>query len=200
MLRATKVSLKGFTLIEAMVSLFVFLIIMLALSSTFAQYFSGYRNVKAVQKDLENAQFALNLMAKELRTSTIVSPVSPPFSVTSVVFYDYSQDKCLKYEIDSTNRRLTVAKKTVIYNNPFNPFSACSGGGFSSPVSLVNIASTTGALTGNFTVIPSDPTPGTKRLGKITTSLHISEGSKHQANIQTTSALRDYGYIGLIDD
>jgi prepilin-type N-terminal cleavage/methylation domain-containing protein len=93
----------GFTLIEVMVALFVFLIIMLAMSQTFTQTFAGYRNVKAVQRDVENAQFALNLMAKELRTSTWSAPRLQRWC------FMISQSICFEYEIAAN--QLTVAKE-----------------------------------------------------------------------------------------
>lgn len=179
-------------------SLFVFLIIMLSLSNTFTQSFSGYRNARVVQKDVENAQFALNLMAKELRTSTIVS-----FTVSSVKFYDYSQKKCFKYEI--VGKELKVAQTGTV--NPadylddpddpssFNPFSACALVDFSSSKALVKIENDSGDLTGTFQVVPSDKNSNPKKIGKITASLQISEGPKHTANVQTTSSLRDFGYV-----
>src|SRR3989304_59518 len=106
---------KGFTLIEAVVALFVFLIIMLSLSSTFTQSFSGYRNTRMVQKDVENAQFALNLMAKELRTSTVVSSAG---SSNTVKFYDHSQNICFEYKIEddgngNNKKKLTVSKRVI---------------------------------------------------------------------------------------
>jgi Tfp pilus assembly protein PilV len=199
---------NGFTLIEAVVALFVFLIIMLSLSSTFTQSFAGYRNTRAVQKDVENAQFAFNLMAKELRTSTVVSSAGPS---NTVKFYDHSQSICFKYTIDEVNRKLTVSQTGIINEknslywdisgdpSSFNPVTACNSPSetFSNPPEdLVKIENTGGNLTGKFVVISSNKNP--KSLGKITTSLQISEGPKHTANVQTTSALRDYGYIGLI--
>jgi prepilin-type N-terminal cleavage/methylation domain-containing protein len=189
----SRATCRGFTLIEVIVSLFVFLIIMLALSSTFAQSFTGYRNTRAVQRDVESAQFALNLMAKELRTSTVVSSTA-----NSVTFYDYSQaGKCFKYEI--ANDQLTVASKDVTVPPPpavFDPIAGCAGG-FPSSTPLVKTETTAGTVRGTFRVIPSEKSPS-KKVGKVTTSLQISEGPKHTANVQTTSSLRDYGYIGLI--
>lgn len=176
---------KGFTLIEVTVALFVFLTIMTALSETFVSSFSGYKNARAVQRDTENAQFAMNLMAKELRTSTVVSS-----TVSKVRFYDYSQSTCFEYEIASDE--LTVAKKAVAApTDPLNPSADCLSGGFSAPSPIVEA----GTLTGQFVVTPSAKAP--KSVGKITVSLQISEGPNHKANIQTTSSLRDYGYIGL---
>jgi hypothetical protein len=190
------------------VALFVFLIIMLSLSGTFTQSFAGYKNTRAVQKDVENAQFALNLMAKELRTSTVVSASGPH---PSVKFYDHSKSICFEYKIEddgngNNKKKLTVSKRVIdegdylnIPGDPssFNPVSACSGS-LGNSTDLVKTDTANGSVIGTFMVTPSDKTPGSKKLGKITTSLQISEGPKHTANVQTTSALRDYGYIGLI--
>lgn len=175
-------SCKGFTLIEVMVSLAVFLIIMLAMSQTFTQSFAGYRNVKAVQRDVENAQFALNLMAKELRTSSIVSASSGGALTSAVKFYDYSQGLCLEYRINAS--ALQVAKAAVA---TFNDCVAASLGSYATV--------TTGTVTGGFIITPSVISP--QSVGKVTVSLEISEGPNHTARIQTTSSLRDYGYIGL---
>lgn len=194
MFNVTKISYRGFTLIEAVVSLFVFLIIMLALSSTFTQSFSGYRNARAVQKDVESAQFALNLMAKELRTSTVVSSTA-----SSVKFYDHSQGRCFEYNINTTDKALETRSRLPTSN--FAPpdvdvkkVNDCK----LNPVSVVYTTLSTGVSDGKFVVVPSDSNP--KKAGKVTTSLQISEGPKHKANVQTTSSLRDYGYVGIIGE
>lgn len=173
---------RGFTLIEVMISLAVFLIIMLAMSQTFTQAFAGYKNVKSVQRDTENAQFALNLMAKELRTSSIVSPSSGGVLTSAVKFYDYSQGLCLEYRISAS--ALQVAKAAVA---TFNDCVATSLGSY--------VTVTTGTVTGGFIITPSVISP--QSVGKVTASLQINEGPNHTAYIQTTSSLRDYGYIGL---
>lgn len=181
----SRTSGKGFTLIEVMIALFVFLIITLAMAQTFTQSFSGYKHAKALQRDLENAQFALNLIAKELRTSTVTS-----FSASHVVFYDYSQSICFDYEFSSN--QLFVAKKVI--GTLTDPFTDCAGG-FSAPVPIVKTQSPAGTVTGDFAVTPSTQTP--QSVGRVAVSLEISEGPNHTAHIQTTASLRDYGYIGL---
>lgn len=196
MFNITKISYRGFTLIEAVVSLFVFLIIMLALSDTFTQSFAGYRNARAVQKDVENAQFALNLMAKELRTSTVVS-----FTASSVKFYDHSQGRCFEYNINTTDKTLETRSRPPTSN--FAPPDAdvkkvndCK----LNPISVVYTTLSTGVSDGKFVVVPSDKDSNPKKVGKVTTSLQISEGPKHKANVQTTSSLRDYGYVGIVGE
>lgn len=172
----------GFTLIEVMVSLAVFLIIMTSMSQIFTQSFVGYRHAKALQRDLENAQFALNLIAKELRTSTVVG-----FTSSKVRFYDYSQKICFEYEIAAN--QLTVDKKSVVGPSD-DPFVDCGVmPGTPTPIAKA------GTLVGQFIVMPSTQSP--KFVGKVTISLQISEGPNHTAYIQTTSSLRDYGYTEL---
>ncbi len=196
-----KKAYKGLTLIEVLVALFVFAIIMVAASQIFAKAFSGYRNTRATQRDVENAQYALNLITKELRTSTVVGPLNPPFPRRSnyVKFYDHSQGKCFYYRINSSS--LQVASATVSGGIPecrsrnFTTFSTIS----------------TGAVTGSFRVTPSCSSVlappacttdigggiGAKRVGKVTISLDISEDTTHRARIQTTASLRDFGNIGF---
>lgn len=204
MFNIVKISYKGFTLIESVVALFVFLIIMLALSSTFTQSFTGYKNARAVQRDVENAQFALNLMAKELRTSTVVSPDAPaPTGTKTVKFYDHSQGKCFQYNIDATNKTLQMRSMSV----PDPPSSVTSNKDVwrvnyckNNNISVSYATLSTGVSDGKFIVKNSTNSPGSLSLGKITTSLQISEGPKHKANVQTTSSLRDYGYVGIIGE
>jgi prepilin-type N-terminal cleavage/methylation domain-containing protein len=174
--------LQGFTLIEVLVSLFVFVIILTATSQIFSQAFFGYRSTKSVQRDVENAQYSLNTMAKELRTSSIVNPASGPVSSQSVKFYDHSQGICFQYRISSS--MLQVARVAVA------SATDCAAAGLGSFTTI-----STGVISGRFIVTPSSIAP--VQVGKITVSLEISEGPTHTARIQTSASLRDYGHIGL---
>lgn len=179
----------GFTLIEVMIALAVFLILMLAIVQTFTQSFTSYKVTRAVQRDIENAQFALNLMAKELRTSTIIIPTAgTQVPVTSIRFYDYSQRLCLEYAI--TASQVTVRKKSA----PASP-DCVSPSGWSGANALVAVTASGGSIAGKFIVTPSIQSP--KVVGRVTIALQISEGPDHTARIQTTASLRDYGYIEL---
>lgn len=174
---------KGFTLIEVVISVFIFAIIMMAVSQIFISAFRGYNYARAVQRDLEAAQFAINTLAKELRTSSVVSASGVQ---TFVQFVDYSQSICFKYRVSGSS--LQVARKAGI-----KTFDSCQSTAFASG-DFTTVS--TGAVTGNFFVILSDPTVGSKKVGKVTISLVVSEGS-HTARTQTTASLRDFGYIGL---
>ncbi len=181
-------SSKGFTLIEVIVSVFVFLIVMTAVTNTFTNGFSSYKNTKIAQKNLEDVQFAMNLIAKELRTSTIVAPASND-TVQTIRFYDYSQSSCLEYEINSLSKELKVTKKPIA--TPSTPAVDCGGGSLGTAKSLVKVGSASGALlTGNFRVTPS---VAGATAGKVTIALQIQESGTQVARIQTSVSLRDYG-------
>lgn len=173
----------GFTLIEVLVSMFIFSIMMVTVSQVFASSFSGYRSTRAIQRDIDNAQYSLNVLAKELRTSSVVNPASGTLVNSSFVqFYDHSQGKCFRYRISGGNLQVASADVADV--------ATC---GSTSLVSFSNI--TTGVINGSFRVTPSTGTPA--HVGKVTISLDISEGSSHHARIQTTVSLRDFGVSGL---
>ncbi len=180
-------SYKGLTLIEVLVSLFIFSIMMAATAEIFTKAFSGYRNTRAIQRDVENAQYALNLISKELRTSTVVAPLTGPFPKPSdfVKFYDHSQGRCFYYRISAGALQVASALST----GPPD----CTTKTLPAPLTI-----STGTVSGSFRVTPSQGGLS-KRVGKVTISLDISEGtgSTHKAQIQTTSSLRDFGYIGF---
>lgn len=182
-----KKSYRGLTLIEVLVSLFIFSLMMVAVSQIFSKAFSGYRSTRATQRDVENAQYDLNLISKELRTSTVVAPLSGPFprSSQTVKFYDHSQGRCFYYRIDATTKALQVASASS--TGPAD----CTTKNVGTPVTI-----STGTVSGSFRVTPSQG-GGSKRIGKVTVSLRISEDATHYANIQTTASLRDFGNIGF---
>lgn len=175
---------SGFTLIEVMVSVAIFLVVMAATSYIFTRAFAGYKETKALQHDIENAQYVLNLLAKELRTSSVVSASGVS---NRVKFIDYSQNICFAYRINGGN--LQVVKVAA------GSFADCRDSMIETSTAYTTIS--TGVVTGNFSVRLSDPTAGSKKVGKVTTSLVIREGTAHVARIQTTVSLRDFGYIVL---
>lgn len=176
-------SFRGFTLIEVLVSMFIFSIMMVTVSQVFASSFSGYRSTRAIQRDIDNAQYSLNVLAKELRTSSVVNPASGTLVNSSFVqFYDHSQGKCFRYRINQGNLQVASADVADV--------AACGS------ASLSNFSNiTTGVINGSFRVTPSTSVPA--HVGKVTMSLDISEGSSHHARIQTTVSLRDFGMSGL---
>lgn len=169
---------KGFTLIEVLVSMFVFAIVMLATISIFAQIMSNYRYTRETQRALEDAQFAMNRIAKVLRTSTVVSS-----STSQIIAYDYSQGKCVRYALNSVAREIT---ETVTSGNSPND---CGSGGVSN---VLNVA----PLTGSFLAQSSDN--ASKTVGYVVMSFEVEGPDSKKIYIQTTVSLRDYEVSGLL--
>lgn len=175
---------RGFTLVEVTVSLAIFSLVMAAVSEIFASAFTGYQTARTAQKDMEAAQFAMNTLAKELRTSSITN-----YGASYIKFFDYSREKCVRYEFSSNS--LQMKQQTM------TDFDTCSTTGISGTVTPM----TTGTVSGSFDAIPSTKIPAGS-VGKVTISIDVCDrdcGSPdaHHARIQSTSSLRDYGYIGL---
>lgn len=166
---------KGFTLIEVIVAMAIFVISSAAISGIFSNIYLSYRKAKTIQADLEKMQFSMNLMAKELRTSSIASTTAD----TQVRIYNYSQGKCFTYEFSGTN--LQVSEKTPVGANDADKITACAND--SDYGAAVNLAR--GITTGKFEVVNS---VANLVSGKVTVFAEIDGSVK----IQTTVSLRDY--------
>lgn len=168
----------GFTLIETLVSMFIFVLVVASVSQIFTRAFSGYRYEKSTQESLESAQFAMNTMAKELRTSSIVAFVS----TTDIKFIDYSQGKCFEYQI-------TAGTLTMAYRDGVTKVADCGGSYGDSTI----VAS--GIVGGRFSVVSSNAT----QVGRVTISLQVggATASAQKSNIQTSVSLRDYNVSGV---
>jgi prepilin-type N-terminal cleavage/methylation domain-containing protein len=177
---------RGFTLTEVVVSLFVFTIIMTSVAQIFSTAFSGFRVNRAVERDVQNAQYAINIMAKELRTGSVVSASG---NRQFVQFFDHSQGKCFRYRINAGVLQVASADSTGVN----------SGATRCDTMNLVAFTSlSTGTVTGSFRVTPSTVVDGPPaEVGRVTIILHIADDATHVANIQTTISLRDFGTIGL---
>jgi len=113
---------KGFTLVEMMVSIFIFALMMVAIAGVFASQIKTYKNARTMQGDLENAQFALNYVAKTLRTASLIGYGSsssmqdlldgkqfgnseydndfylkPIEANEGLILYDFSQEYCVRF-------------------------------------------------------------------------------------------------------
>ena len=64
---------RGYTLIELLVALSIFVIVVIVVLGLFSMAIKGQRKIIAQQNVQENARFLLEFMAKEIRMSTINS-------------------------------------------------------------------------------------------------------------------------------
>lgn len=68
---------QGFTLIEILVSMMIFSVILIAVSSTFARQLVLQRHGFAAQKVQENSLYVMEQMARDIRVSTITGSDQP---------------------------------------------------------------------------------------------------------------------------
>ncbi|MDY0302745.1 MAG: prepilin-type N-terminal cleavage/methylation domain-containing protein [Candidatus Moranbacteria bacterium] len=189
--------MRGFTLIEVVVAIAVFSIISVAAVGAFSAMFSSYKSARNLNENLKNSQYAMNLMNKTFRTSTVVNPSSEGES-TFLEVYDYSQNKCFRYSFSGG--------KLLRSSAALNPTSTIECGSFVSDGEM-----TSGLVTGSFYVVPSEGGvytnlagdaigPKSVKVGKITTAMKISNGSGSQmreVNLQSTVSLRDYSLSNI---
>lgn len=175
---------KGFSLVEVLVSLFIFSLIMVIISQNFISFFKNYNNSKLIQRDLEEAQYALAQIAKTLRTSVIVEVGGGTDADHRgyVIVFDNSQTKCFRYTF--TGATLEVkAKSGVVTSND------CVGMTNDGAQQMVHMP-----VSGNFIFPKASSSAGNWRVGIITIRMAVGD----QANvddlvpIQTTVSLRDY--------
>lgn len=184
---------KGLSLIEIVMSMAAFTIILTGTIQIVAQSSKNFRAMKLLQTNLETAQFALNAMAKELRTSSVVSS-APGATVSSVTFFDYSQSRCVQYRMDESTGLVEKRSHAFGSTDPDANRTSCAGYVFAEAyesfltglsvqvmdvVASRNIADASGPM-----------------VGRVTVSLTVGTGGG-AATVQTTVSLRDFNFIGI---
>ena len=174
----------GFTLLELMISVFIFAIVVMVVSGIFGRGIVAYRYADAIQKGLEEAQFAGAQIAKTLRTSSVVSS-----SPTTITVYDASQGKCVIYAIANDIITQRVASSTA------DPLNRCGGVSYSTATPMTS--PTNGKITGKFAATPSVLSPA--RVGKVSMVFIVTAPNNSTSmSIQSSVSLRDYTKSGLL--
>lgn len=190
---------KGYTLVEIISALAAFTIIMLAVTQIFGRGFTSYRMVKTTQNSLQAAQFALNLISKEIRTSSMVVG-SPGGSSSRMVFYDYSQGRCIEYVFTqgtgtsgTVTRRAATVVPGVANPGPNDYRASCASHSFVGSASTL-LTSLTGQAVSIVTSLDTSD-PSGPRVGQVTMVLTVGTGTT-SSSLQTTVSLRDFNYTG----
>jgi prepilin-type N-terminal cleavage/methylation domain-containing protein len=223
---------KGFTLIELMISIVIFLVMMVLVVEIFAKQVVTARHARVLQRNIEDAEFAMNYINKTLRTSTLpvsadegntyTNPDDPSQTITSeksdqkpgthyakkIYAYDYSQNKCFKFEFKDGKLYSYVKESSSGEENKMNIRFCMYDDTFSDKGREL----TSGKITGGFLITPTEEDLPQdfgeeewyeESIGKVTTSIEIDnrateqvkqgeDGMKNMIVIQSSVALRDY--------
>lgn len=196
-------NLRGFTLIEMLISVFIFLLIMTATVTIFTREITASRVARETQKSLENAQFTLNYLSKVLRTSEIDDVDSDQ----ELYAYDNSQEKCFYFFFSDSS--LMMRKQT---DGEEMKADSCDRIDLDlsqmDPETTLTIGRVTGKFEGQKTrgKVPDGNVTSKDdvMVGAVTTSLVIepkhqtkSGTSEEKTYIQSTVSLRDYPSAGI---
>lgn len=177
---------KAFSLIEMIVAIFVFSLVIAVVISAYVSIMNADKKAKAVQQNVENARYAMELMAKTFRTSAIIG--TPTASTVRV--FDYSQvdsqwghHRCLEYTFSGNNLSYKIS-------NDYVDMRTCeSGPSWSSVMPMLS-----GTLrSGQFLVVPTG-----SAAGKVTIAMDVcpaggcSGAAGDDTKLQTTVSLQDW--------
>lgn len=176
---------KGYTFLEVIVSVSIFVIIVAASTDAFSNLFNNYRKIRDFQESIENVQFAMNEIAKVLRTSSIVDNGN-----SFVQAFDYSQEICVRYEINGS--QLMRAYEDMAAS--IDPLGDCSVRNFAADEFF---KMTTGSISGSFSTVRSSSVVGSEEVGKVTIMLNIQKGNSESIKLQSSVSLRDYEQAGI---
>lgn len=168
---------------EMIVAIFVFSLVMTTVMATFTSVVTARKRTKAIQQDVEDARYAMELMAKTLRTSSVLSATA-----TDLQMFDYSQSQCTEYKYDNVAKKLGSLSGTWTNSAIPNVTPACTFSGISNDMTSGFVGSA------NFSAISSAPAPS-KKIGKVTIAMKVcynKDCSTDAPTIQTTVSLRDY--------
>lgn len=182
MKRKKSKKLKGLTFVELIIAITVFSIIIVATISAFATGVLGRKNTQEIQQNAEETRAAMELMAKNIRMSSLVRVRDDGLKIS---MFNMSQDKCVSYLFHSGNllasefppnhddAEVVRGEDCLMffkYNDKFKIFVEDVGGKFYATETI------------SLPLDDADPV-----IGKAT--IQMKKGSN---NLQTTVSFRDY--------
>lgn len=178
---------KGFTLIEVIMAMFIFTVMMVAISGVFVSFIKANKSARAVQQDLEDAEYAMNIIAKTLRTSSIINVYTGNRNMIDI--YDYSQTRCIRYSFVGGNLRARSATPADV-SDPLNTCSVPLG--TAAEQNVTNNGNVLLAESGFVRKVETD----SNNIGSVTILITIQEaGTTDKARAQTTVSLHDYSEV-----
>jgi hypothetical protein len=186
----------GYTLIEALLTITLSAIVLLAMSGLIGSLFKGYKASRQLQIDLENARVTLGVITKMVRPLTFLNvngsvvpgTTQPP--QTFVYGYDSVSQQCRAFQFSGTKIQFGSMNAATM--------GACNYGTVASSfqdLTLSTISSASFMVTGSEAI----DLPGNEdgHVGMMTIKFTVQTDPTHSADLQTTVSLRNYDYVGF---
>ncbi|QQS20755.1 MAG: prepilin-type N-terminal cleavage/methylation domain-containing protein [Candidatus Moraniibacteriota bacterium] len=182
---------RGFSLLEALIAMFIFSTVMVSVTTYFVSIARANQNAKRLQQNLEDVRFAMNQVSKVLRTSVVISPISPSPEGTDssrIRVYDYSQSSCVEYAFSGEELTQRSSARPASSATP-DEKAWCAGASLSSAASIVS-ARDGSRLIGSFRVVSSQD-GGNARAGRVVIRAKVTRQDVSSV-AQTSVSLRNY--------
>jgi Tfp pilus assembly protein PilV len=171
-------SKRAFSLPEVIVSMFIFVLMMLTVTSVFVVLVKMRKEAREMQRNMESIRYAVELMAKNIRMSRVDN--SSEGTDNKIFIYNNSQEKCMEFYFSEPNIMMKE-KLTASSDN-------CSSIDLGNGINLTNFdANQIEGLKFYYDKFESTS------LGYVTISVQMT-GTQESA--QTTVALRNYTNLG----
>jgi prepilin-type N-terminal cleavage/methylation domain-containing protein len=176
---------NGFTLVETMISVMLFSLMAVSIAGAFSGFLKNFVAAKKSQRSSESAQYAMSLMAKTIRNSSM-DPLVDINGLNQITMFDNSRTVCVSYKYDPLDGRLKIAVGDVtVLGTPVLDITDCNPA--KTPLAF-NFAS---AMTNELDITGVkfySPQPALKMNRKVTVSMGVSGGTA--AAVQTSISLR----------
>lgn len=97
-----KSSKKGFSLLEAIISIAVFTLVMIATVETFSSMIKTKAEADRMRESHQKAQLAIESITKSVRSGVVIDPDTGYVSDSTIRIYDFSQSLCIEYAFTGT--------------------------------------------------------------------------------------------------
>ena len=198
--------MSGYTLTEALVTIALSAIVLLAMTGLIGSLFSGYRASRSLLTDLEQARVMLGVVTKTLRSTTLMNfdstaKTAVMTDTNAVYAYDDVAHRCLSFRLQNERLQYGTAPANLVDGfiaDLANGVPICDFGAGAIDYRDLTSSKITGV---HFALYPSKPANFTANdpgaVGHVTISLRVESDATHTADLQTTVSLRDYEYVGF---
>lgn len=182
-----KNSSKGLSLVELLVSMFIFVLIMLVITSVFIVMVKARKEAREMQKNMENLRSAIEFMAKNIRMSSVDYPDAGTVNAHAIYIYNHSQQKCMVFYFPGVATKSIKFAEVAGTREAMSDCSSVSYEGLDKYLAIFGDVNPIQEVDFYYNQFATNST-----LGKVTISARM-QGI--QDSMQTTVSLRNYSSI-----